>query len=180
MNLLALATKDSVIGMTNASTTTKSLTALLAQFGLGAQDANRVNGEMLETVTLGSGTFEQYAQSIVKAASAASQHRESMETMNAAYATLTSSQINAAQTSTDFQQSLKVVDGGISTVAKSLHKSGIAFDQTKFNAMHYGHKVGTLNTALEEANAKHVKVTGVTIQAAQAIDTISKHISNEN
>jgi TP901 family phage tail tape measure protein len=180
MTLLALATKDSVIGMTDASVTTKSLTALLAQFSLGAGDANRVNGEMLETVTLGSGTFEQYAQNIVKSASAASQFHESMETMNAAYATLTSSQISAGNASTDFQQSLKVLDGNIGVVSKSLSKNGIAFDEAKFNAMDYGHKVVYLNSALEEANQKHVHITGITVQAAQAIDTISKHIDVYN
>lgn len=180
MTVLELATKDSVIGMTNASVTTKSLAALLAQFSLGAKDATRVNGEMLETVTLGSGTFEQYSSSIVKAASSASQFHESMETMNAAYATLTSNQINAAQASTDFQQSLKVMDGNIGAVSKSLSKSGIAFDEAKFNAMDYGHKVVYLNTALDEANAKHIHVTGITLQAAQAVSTIAQHIGTYN
>ena len=179
MTVLTLATKDAKIGMTDASVTL-TLSALLAQFGLKAADATRANGEMLETVTLGSGTFEQYAQSIVKSASAASQFHVPMETMNAAYATLTSSQINAAQASTDFQQSLKVMDGNIGAVAKSLNKNGIAFSETKFNAMDYGHQVVYLNSALDQANTKHVKVTGVTLQAAQAISTIAQHIDVYN
>lgn len=180
MTVLALATKDSVIGMTSATVTTDALTNVLASFGMGAKDAQRVNGEMLDTVTLGKSTFEQYANSIVKSASAANQFHESMETMNAAFATMTSSGIRAAQASTDFQASLKVMDGNIGAVVKSLNKNGIAFDQAKFNAMDYGHKIVYLNTALDEANAKHVHVTGVTIQAAQAISTIAKHIDTYN
>jgi TP901 family phage tail tape measure protein len=180
MTVLSLATKDSVIGMTSATVTTDALTNVMASFGKQAKDATGVNGEMLETVTLGKSTFEQYASTIVKSASAASQFHVSMETMNAAFATMTSSGIKAAQASTDFQASLKVMDGNIGTVTKSLNKSGIAFDETKFNAMDYGHQVVYLNSALEEANAKHVKVTGVTLQAAQAINTIAGHISTYN
>ena len=180
MTVLALATKDSVIGMTNATVTTDALTNVLASFGMGAKDANRVNGEMLDTVTLGKSTFEQYANSIVKSASSANQFHESMETMNAAFATMTSSGIRAAQASTDFQSSLKVMDGNIGAVVKSLDKNGIAFDQAKFNAMDYGHKIVYLNDALDQANQKHVHITGVTIQAAQAISTIAKHIDTYN
>ena len=73
---------------------------------------------MLDTVTLGKSTFEQYANSIVKSASSANQFHESMETMNAAFATMTSSGIKAAQASTDFQASLKVMDGNIGAVAR--------------------------------------------------------------
>lgn len=180
MTVLSLATKDSVIGMTDAKVTTDALTNVLASFGMGAKDANRVNGEMLDTVTLGKSTFEQYANSIVKSASSANQFHESMETMNAAFATMTSSGIKAAQASTDFQASLKVMDGNIGAVAKSLDKNGIAFDQAKFNAMDYGHKIIYLNSALDEANAKHVHITGVTLQAAQAISTIAGHIDTYN
>jgi TP901 family phage tail tape measure protein len=180
MTVLGLATKDAVIGMTDAKTTTDALTNVMAQFNIKAADATRVNGEMLDTVTLGKSTFEQYATTIVKSASAASQFHVSMETMNAAFATMTSSGIKSAQASTDFQASLKVMDGNIGTVTKSLNKSGIAFDETKFNAMDYGHQVVYLNDALQQANEKHVKVTGVTLQAAQAIQTIAGHIDTYN
>lgn len=180
MTVLSLATKDSVIGMTSAKTTTDALTNVMASFNFGAKDATRVNGEMLETVTLGKSTFEQYASSIVKAAGSASQFHESMETMNAAFATMTSSGIRAGQASTDFQASLKLMDGNIGTVSKSLHKSGIAFDEAKFNAMDYGHKVVYLNAALDEANIKHVKVTGATVTASQAIHAIATHIDVYN
>jgi TP901 family phage tail tape measure protein len=180
MRVLTLATEDSKIGMTSATVTTDALTNVLRSFGTKSQDITRVNGEMLETVTLGKATFEQYAQAIVKAASSSVQFHVSMETMNAAWATMTSSGIRAAQASTDFQQSLKVMYGNIGTVATSLHKNGIAFDEAKFNAMSYGDKIVYLNQALQQANEKHVKVTGVTIQAAQAVSTIARHIGDYN
>lgn len=178
MKVLTLATQDAKIGMTDAKVTTDALTNILRSFGTKSQDITRVNGEMLQTVTLGKATFEQYAQSIVKSASSANQFHVSMETMNAAWATMTSSGIRAAQASTDFQQSLKVMYGNVNTVAASLHKNGIAFDVAKFNAMSYGDKVVYLNQALDQANNKHVKITGVTIQAAQAVQTIAKHIGD--
>src|SRR5258708_3118114 len=169
MKVLTLATEDAKIGMTDATVTTDALTNILRSFGTQSKDITRVNGEMLQTVTLGKATFEQYATTIVKSASAAVQFHVSMETMNAAWATMTSSGIRAAQASTDFQQSLKVMYGNIGTVTASLHKNGIAFDEAKFNTMSYGDKVVYLNNALQQANDKHVKVTGVTLQASQAI-----------
>jgi len=180
MRVLTLSVQDSKIGMTSASVASDALTNVMASFSTKVGDATRVNGEMLQTVTLGKATFEQYATTIVKSASAAAQFHVSMETMNAAWATMTSSGIRAAQASTDFQASLKVMDGNIGTVVKSLNKSGIAFNETKFNAMSYGDKVVYLNRALDEATAKHVKVTGVTLQAAQAINTIATHIGVYN
>lgn len=180
VNVLTLATEDAKIGMTSATVTTDALTNVLRSFGVQSQDITRTNGEMLQTVTLGKATFEQYAQSIVKSASSAVQFHVSMEVMNAAWATMTSSGIRAAQASTDFQQSLKVMYGNINTVAKSLEKQGIAFDMTAYNGMDYGHKVEYLNQLLQEANARHIKVTGVTLQAAQAISTIANHIGDYN
>lgn len=180
VQVLTLATQDSKIGMTDAATTTDALTNILRSFSVKAQDATRVNGEMLETVTLGKSTFEQYASVIVKSASAAVQFHVSMETMNAAWATMTSSGIRAAQASTDFQASIKVMYGNIGTVTKALEKNGIAFDENKFNTMSYGDKVVYLNNALQQAVDKHVKITGVTLQASQAISTIANHIGDYN
>ena len=180
MNVLTLATEDAKIGMTSATVTTDALTNVLRTFGVQSKDITKTNGEMLQTVTLGKATFEQYATTIVKSASAASQFHVSMETMNAAWSTLTSTGIRAGQASTDFSASLRVMDGNIGTVAKSLQKNGIAFNETAFNAMDYGHKVTTLNAALQEAADKHVHITGVTVQAQQAIQAISDHITTYN
>lgn len=176
MNILKLATEDAKIGMTDATVTTNALTNILNSFSVKAGDVTRVNGEMLQTVTLGKATFAQYATTITNAASASVQFGVSMETMNAAWATLTSSGISAAHATTDYSQSLKVMYGNIGTVTASLQKNGIAFDEAKFNTMSYGDKVVYLNNALEQARAKHVNITGATIQAQQAIQTIAQHI----
>lgn len=180
MQVLTLATEDAKIGLTNAGVTTNALTNILASFSVKTKDVTRVNGEMLETVTLGKATFEQYANTITKAASASTQFHVSMETMNAAWATLTSSGISAGQATTDYSQTLSVMYGNIGTVTASLQKNGIAFNETKFNAMSFGDKVQYLNQVLQIANDKHVHITGVTKQAAQAIQTISQHIGTYN
>lgn len=180
MHVLALATEDAKIGMTDAATTTNGLTNILRTFGLGAKDATRVNGEMLQTVTLGKATFAQYASNITKAASSSKQFHVSLETMNAAWATLTSTGISAGQATTDYTQLLGVMYGNIGTVTASLHKNKIAFSETKFNAMSFGDKVRYLNQVLETANQKHVHITGVTKQAAQAIQALASHTQNYN
>lgn len=178
MQVLTLATEDAKIGMTDAKTTTNALTTVLKAFGVSAGDTTRVNGEMLETVTLGKMTMEQYAGAIGKASSTSMQFHVSMENMNASIATLTANGIpSASQAVTDYNQTLSVMYGNIGTVTKSLHKNGIAFDETKFNAMSYADKIQYLNQALQVANEKHVHITGVTKQAAQAIQVISQHSS---
>lgn len=180
MNVLTLATEDSKIGMTSAATTADSLTNVLANFTWQTKDANQVNGIMLETVTLGKSTFEQYASTITKASSVSAQFHISLQTMSAAWATMTSSGIRAAQASTDFQQLAIGMYSKIGTITKSLEKNGIAFNENAFNAASFKDKVLMLNTALEQARAKHVTVTGVTVQAAAAIQAISGHIDAYN
>lgn len=180
MKILTLATEDAKIGLTDAATTSNALTNILRTFNVSAQDATRVNGEMLQTVTLGKATFAQYANNITSAASSSKQFGVSLETMNAAWATLTSTGISAGKATTDYTQLLSVMYANIGTVTRSLQKNGIAFDETKFNAMSFGDKVQYLNQVLQQATDKHVHITGVTKQAAQAIQAISGHIQNYN
>jgi len=180
MAVLTLATEDSKIGMTDAATTTTALTNIMANFKTGISGANVANGEMLQTVTMGKATFADYANTITKAASTSAQFGENMQTMNAAWATLTASGIKAGMATTDYDQSLQVMDGNIGKVSTSLQKNGIAFDESKFNAMDYGQKVVYLNAALQQARDKHVAITGATKQAAQAIKTIADHIKMYN
>jgi len=176
INVLKLASEDAVIGMTDQTTTANALTTVLKGFSVPIRDANRVNGELLETVTLGKMTMTDYAGAVGKAASTSMQYHVSMEDMNASIATMTSNGIpSARQAVTDYNQTLKVMYGNIGTVAASLKKNGIAFDETKFNAMSYSDKIQYMNQVLQEANDKHVKITGVTLQAAQAIQIISQH-----
>lgn len=176
MNVLTLATEDSKIGMTSAAVTGNALTTVLKAFSVPIKDAARVNGEMLETVTLGKMTMEQYAGAIGKASSTSMQFHVSMENMNASIATLTANGIpSASQAVTDYNQSLSVMYGNIGTVSKSLNKNGIAFDEAKFNTMSYTDKIQYMNKELVIAADKHVHITGVTKQAAAAIQIISQH-----
>ncbi|HET8911207.1 MAG TPA: phage tail tape measure protein, partial [Ktedonobacteraceae bacterium] len=155
----------------------EALTNVLANFSWQTKDANLVNGEMLETVTLGKATFEQYASTITKASTVSQQYQISLETMSSAWATMTANGIRAAQASTDYQQLVGLMYGKVGTLTKSLEKNGIAFDENAFNAMSFGDKVAYLKTILDEAAKKHVQLTGVTLQAAQAITVIGNHMS---
>lgn len=180
MNVLKLATEDSKIGMTDAATTSEALTNVLANFTWETKNAAQVNGDMLETVTLGKSTFQQYASTITKAASTSAQFHISLETTSAAWATMTANGISAGKASTDYVQLVQAMDGKVQTIAKSLKKNGIAFNETAFNAESFGQKVQTLNQILQEAAQKHVQVTGVTLQAAQAVTVISSHMGAFN
>lgn len=180
MKVLTLSTEDSKIGMTDAKTTAEALTNVLANFSWQTKDATQVNGIMLETVTLGKSTFQQYASTITKAASTSAQFHISLQTMSAAWATMTANGISAGKASTDYVQLVQAMDGKIGTITKSLQKNGIAFNEAKFNSMSFGDKVQYLNQVLGEAAKKHVSITGVTLQAAQAITVISGHIGVYN
>jgi len=180
MKVLTLSTEDSKIGMTDAATTADALTNILNAFSVGASGATVANGQMLETVTLGKSTFAQYASTITKASTTAAQFHISLATMSAAWATMTANSIRAKQASTDFVQVVQSMYGKVGTITTSLHKNGIAFNETAFNAANFKDKVLMLNTALQEAREKHISVTGVTLQAATAIQVISQHIGNYN
>lgn len=180
MDVLTLSTEDSKIGMTDAATTADALTNILKAFSIGAKGANVANGQMLETVTLGKSTFAQYASTITKASTTASQFHISLATMSAAWATMTANSIKSKQASTDFVQVVQSMYAKVGTITTSLHKNGIAFNETAFNAANFKDKVLMLNTAMQQAAQKHVAVTGVTLQTAQAIHTISQHIGDYN
>jgi TP901 family phage tail tape measure protein len=180
MQVLTLSTEDSKIGMTDAATTANALTNVLANFSWQTKDATQVNGIMLETVTLGKSTFQQYASTVTKAASVASQFKINLQTMSAAWATMTANGITAAHASTDFSQVVTTMYGKVSTLAASLQKNGIAFNEAQFNADNFGQKIQYLNSLIQQANAKHVQLTGVTLQAAQAVQVIASHMDVYN
>jgi TP901 family phage tail tape measure protein len=176
MKVLTLATRDSKIGMTSAATTATALTKTLANFAWQTKDANQVNGIMLETVTLGQSTFSQYASQITRASTAASQFHISLQTMSAAWSTMTAKGLSATQASTDFAQVVSGMYSNIGTITKSLEKNGIAFNEAKFNTLNFRDKIVMLSQALQEAANKHVKITGVTKQMAEGIQKISQNL----
>lgn len=180
MNVLTLATEDAKIGMTDAATTSFALTAILTNFHVAAKDAARANGEMLETVTLGNMSMSQYASSIAKAAVAAANNGVSMEQMNATIATLTAHEIPAAQAVTDFTQVITLMGPHLDTLVKSLHKGGIEFDTTKFYAMDYSQKIQYLAQALQDANDKHIKISGTQKNAIQLLQILSQNTDMYN
>jgi TP901 family phage tail tape measure protein len=176
LQVLTLSTEDAKISMTSQAVTANALTTVLKAFGVQAGDIVRVNGEMLETVTLGKMTMVDYAGSIGKASSTAMQFHVSMENMNASIATMTANGIPSAhQAVTDFNQVVGVMYGNIGAVTASLHKNKIAFDEAKFNTLDYADKIHMLNDALQIASDKHVHITGVTKQAAAALQILSQH-----
>ena len=177
LKVLTLATEDAKIGMTDAGTTTNALTKVLADFKLKTQDAARANGIMLETVTLGNSTFPQYASQVTRAASVAAQFHVSLETMSAAWATMTAKGLNAKQATTDFGAVVTTMYGKVETMSKSLAKNGIEFNTTAFNAMSFSDKIKYMAQVLDIATAKHVQITGVTKQSAEAITKLSQNMS---
>lgn len=180
MTVLTLATEDAKIGMTDAATTTRALSAVINNFHVPAKDFVRVNGEMLETVTLGEMSMNDYATSIAKAAIAAVPAHVSMEQMNATIATLTAHSIPARQAVTDFTQVLQLMGPHLDTLVKSLDKGGIAFDTTKFQAMDYSDKVQYLAAALQEATDKHIKLSGTQQNAVQLLRVLSQNQAQYN
>ncbi len=175
-DVLTLSTKDAVIGMTDQQTTAQALTTTLKGFSVQAKDFNAANGEMVRTVTLGKMTMGDYAAGISKSISVAVQYKDTMEDMNAVFATLTANGVkNAKIAGTDYNNLLKVMDGNVESVANKAHSLNGAFDEQAFKSMDVADKIQYLNQMVVEHGHNIAEVIGKQQNAAQAFTILAQH-----
>lgn len=177
MDVLKLSTEDAVIGMTSGKITAQALTTVLSAFSVKAQDFTRVNGEMVRTVVLGRMTMQDYSSAVAKSSSVAVQYKDSMEDMNAVFATLTSSGVkNATIASTDYNNLLKVLVGNVGSVADKAHSLNSSFDENAFKAMNVRDKVKYLNDMIIQHGHNISDVIGKQQNAAAAFTLLATHM----
>lgn len=97
MDVLRVATKAGIAGVTDTATAVDGITSILNAFGLEAEDAEHVADVMFETVKRGKLVFRDLSQFLGQAAPTFAAIGVPFETLLAAVATLTASGIKPAQ-----------------------------------------------------------------------------------
>jgi TP901 family phage tail tape measure protein len=176
MKILTLSTQDSVIAQTDAQITAKAFTTVMQTFSKSIKDATAVNGEMLQTVTLGKMDMADYSNAISKVGQTSRLYHQSLETTNAVLATLTSSGYKSATiAATDYGQLLTAMEGKTDLLAKRIHSLGLKFDESKFKGMSFQDQLAYLNQVMQGHSDKLQFVLNGSTKAATAFGALTSH-----
>lgn len=97
MNVLEVAARSAIGGMTDTATAADAITTLINAYKLSASDAERVSDQLFTTARQGKTTFGELGQSIAQVAPIAASYGVEMDQVLAAVATLTKSGTPTAQ-----------------------------------------------------------------------------------
>jgi TP901 family phage tail tape measure protein len=176
MKILTLSTRDAVIGQVDQAVTAKALTTVMQGYSRSIAQADATNGEMLQTITLGRMDMRDYSNAISKTAAGFGLYHVSLETTNAALATLTSSGYKSATVAaTGWMQLQAQLVGNTDKVTANIHKLGLAFDEDKFKSMSFTDKLAYLRTVMKGHEDQLQKVLGGSKQAAGVFSMLSQH-----
>lgn len=106
MNVLEVAAKSAIGGITDTVTAADAITTLLNAYKLSADDAEKVSDQLFTTARLGKTTFGEMGQSIAQVAPIAAAYGVEMDQVLAAIATLTKSGTPTAQAMTQIRASI--------------------------------------------------------------------------
>lgn len=106
MNVLEVAARSAIGGMTDTATAADAITTLINAYKLSASDAERVSDQLFTTARLGKTTFGELGQSIAQVAPIAASYGVEMDQVLAAVATLTKSGTPTAQAMTQIRAAI--------------------------------------------------------------------------
>lgn len=176
MKILTLSTQDSVIAQVSAQVTAKAFTTVMQTFSKSIKEADAVNGEMLQTVTLGKMDMQDYSNAISKVGQTSRLYHQSLETTNSVLATLTSAGYKSATiAATDYGQLLTAMEGKTDLMAKRIRSLGLAFDENKFRTMTFQQQLGYLNTVMKGHSSQLQFVLNGSNKAATAFGALTSH-----
>lgn len=127
LDVLRVAARAAVAGVTDTYTAVDGLTTVLNAFGVAAKDAGSIADQMFTTVRLGKTTFGELAAQIGTVAPAAAAAGLSTEELFASIATLTQGGINTAEATTYLRQTIMSIVQPSQQAAKAAQELGIQF-----------------------------------------------------
>lgn len=106
LELLKIASKAAVAGVTDTKTAVDGLTTILNSYKLDSQDTEKVSDSLFNTVKLGKTTFSELASSISQVAPIASASKIPLNEILSAIASLTKQGVPTAQTMTQIRSAI--------------------------------------------------------------------------
>lgn len=125
MEILTVASKAAVAGLTDTETAVDAITTVLNAYGKSAKDAAEVGDVLFKTVQLGKIRFPELAATIGDAATSAALVGVSMQELTAAMATMTLAGISAAESTTALNRLFLVLIRPQGEVAQKFKEMGI-------------------------------------------------------
>lgn len=179
MNLLEVAQKTSVAGVTNVLVAVDALTTTLNAYNKTTEDAAMFSDIMFQTVKLGKINFEQLSYGIGQVASIASGANISFEEMNAAIATLTKQGIQPVRAFTTLRSSIvslmksnKELTGVFGEhVGEVMKRDGLMGVMKKLNEVTQGDTV-----ALSKLKIETEALAGISILAGSGMDSFAESL----
>lgn len=129
-NVLEVATKAAIGGMTDTATATNGLTSVLNAYKLTADQAGKVSDQMFQTVNLGKVTFGELSSTIGKVTPIAAAAGIGFDQVGAAVASMTKQGISAGAATTDLQQIIQAYIKPTTDAADVAKLLGINFNAT--------------------------------------------------
>lgn len=134
LKILTSSAMAATAGMTSTEVAAAAATAVLNAYGMGADQVDRVNNVMFQTVNDGVLSFEELARNMGSVLPVASALGVSIEELGAAYAQLTLQGMNASAAETSIQNLLKGAGNPTEKMTDLLTQNGYASAQAAIEA----------------------------------------------
>jgi TP901 family phage tail tape measure protein len=169
--ILSATTSAAIGGFTDVATATSSALTTLNAFKLENEDVNRILDLQFATVKRGRLTYEQYAQNIGQLAATSSLAGQSMESMNAAVATVTRGGISAERAITQINRAILTFIKPSTEAAAAAKEYGI---ELGINAVQ-GDNLGKTLAKLKELDAEQLAQIFRDIRGYKAISILTQN-----
>lgn len=132
LTLVKEADRGALAGLTDSKTVLDALVAVIHAYGLGTEDAARINNIFLKTVQDGIITMPQLTKHIGQSVAIASDLNVSLEEISASYISMTRQGLNAAESTTAINSVLKTFLDPSKEAASYAKELGINLSSTAF------------------------------------------------
>jgi TP901 family phage tail tape measure protein len=154
MDVLNVAVKASIAGLTSVEVAVDAITTVLNSFGMAAEEAGRVSDIMFQTIKRGKLRFDDLAGALGYVVPIASQAGISFEEVAAAMATLTRSGIRAQKATTGLRQLISGLVAPTEAVIDASMKYGVIINDIALEVLGLEGMMSQLNEATEGSTKK--------------------------
>lgn len=144
LTLVKEADRGALAGLTDSKTVLDALVAVIHAYGLGTEDAARINNIFLKTVQDGIITMPQLTRYIGQSVAIASDLSVSLEEISAAYISMTRQGLNSAESTTAINAVLKTFLDPSKEAASYAKELGINLSATAFEGRNFAEVISEI------------------------------------
>lgn len=150
LTLVKEADRGALAGLTDSKTVLDALVAVIHAYGLGTEDAARINNIFLKTVQDGIITMPQLTRYIGQAVTIAPELKLNLENITAAYVAMTRQGLNAAETTTAINSVLKTFLDPSKEAASYAKELGVNLSSSAFEGRNFAEVISEIAQKADE------------------------------